>query len=952
MPSTCCTPKVEHIRCKCQTCKLHDMIEYERALGYSLPTLHEDTQQPETTTNDSDITVQSAVEAKVEHEDSGLQVETNVNFSDQVEQYQLLVGKPLSDPTYEKANSQAVDLTTFMSRPIRIFSKIWEVNESPQYVNAINPWDLFLSDPKVANKIETFKLLHGTLKLKIMVNGSPFHYGRMFVGLRPTKFDNNTLTDGPVTPGVSLSYTDENAAGSNKTMNNMACLYSQRPHVFIDPSTNQPQQISWPFFAATNWIDLTDQETIDRMGVLEIWELTQLQHSNGATDEVEISIFAWMEDVEFAGLTAAAPATAQMAVDKIQGSNKTKKRKPKKKAKPTFTNISGEDEHKPNGVVSAPAALLADFAGYFTEIPYIGKFAKSTQIASGAVSSIARLFGFSRPAVLTDTAFYKSQPIGNLANTSGADPIFKLTLDPKQELTIDPTTVGLGEEDQMSFGYLIKREAFIDYFNWSTIVAQNTGLLYSIQVHPMIAPIYQTGANDTVVRCQTPLSFVSYPFNNWSGSLRYRFQIVASQYHRGRLLFVYEPTLSTTGTVTDTNDRYSHIVDISEERDVTFEINWTQKEAYRKIDIFRAQKLSAWEGPTGAIGTDADDVANCNGRLNVYVLNALAAPITDSSVSVNVFISGGDSYEVRNPRGTLGQDVAYANSTTDVGPPTLAQMATEGMTVDENLPEQDTTYVLNGEYTEFCKEQSHVYYGEAVVSFRSLLKRYNYFRSLEPLESLNVNNWYTVMYRTFIYPQGPGPSYGSSIASAMTPIAGPTNYNLVPMTMMRYCMQAYVGFRGGCRWKVLYCGTNNQLQPLSVGRNPEYLSNESQVNIINDNGSYSLSRVVREKWRADNCQDSAAGTALTGVATQPGLEYELPFQTALRYAECNEPGDTEVPPYTGLNQGSQTVSFDYRETANQYHWLQFYTAAAEDFSLFFFIGAPARIPSDVNIVTL
>jgi hypothetical protein len=509
----------------------------------------------------------------------------------------------------------------------------------------------------------------------------------------------------------------------------------------------------------------------------------------------------------------------------------------------------------------------------------------------------------------------------------------------------------LGDEDQMSFGYLVKKEAWIDFFNWNTTTTQNTGLLYSIQVHPMIAPIFLAGANEVPVRCMTPVSFVAYPFKHWSGSLRYRFQIVASQYHRGRLLFVFEPSLATAGTVSDTNDRYSHIVDISEERDVTFEVNWAQKEAYRRVDTFRAQKLCSWEGPSGTIGTDAEDVAACNGRINVYVLNALAAPIDTSNVKINVFISGGDSFEVRNPAGTMGQDTAYAMSELTVGPPTLAQSAIEGFTDQENMPEQDTTYVLNGEYTEFCKEQSHVYFGEAVVSFRSLLKRYNYYRSLEPPESLNVNNWYTVIYRLFNYPCGPGPSYGSSIASSVTQIAGPINYNLLPMTMMRYCMQAYVGFRGGCRWKVLYCGTNNQLQPLSVGRNPDHLAQESQVFLINDNGSASVSAVQRTKWQSDTCQDSAAGVALTGVASQPGLEYELPFQTALRYAECNEPGATRLDPYCGLNQGSQSVSFDYRETANQYHWLQFYTAAAEDFSLFFFIGAPARLPSDVNSVT-
>jgi hypothetical protein len=233
-------------------------------------------------------------------------------------------------------------LDTFMSRPVRIFSKFWQVGESPAYLNEINPWELFLNNPRVLNKLETFKLLQGKVCIKIVVNGSPFHYGKMVVACRPSAIDNNNTTIGPVS--IVQVQSNRNEAGGFRFFPAMRTLYTSRPHVYIDPSTNQPQTIHWPFFTSGNYIDLTDPLTVFRMGKLEIWELNTLRHANGATDGVEITMFAWMENAKFAGLTAGIPAIAQSGVER--------KKVNKKKSKPTFKNVSGGDEYKPNGLIS------------------------------------------------------------------------------------------------------------------------------------------------------------------------------------------------------------------------------------------------------------------------------------------------------------------------------------------------------------------------------------------------------------------------------------------------------------------------------------------------------------------------------------------------------------------------------------------------------------------------
>lgn len=897
---------------------------------------------------------------EVKETDTTNEVEVNVAFSDPVRQYDLIVGRPLSDQTYMISEvGSADDLSTFMGRPIRIFTKTWEVGETPNYVNEINPWELFLSDPKVANKLETFKLLQGSLKLKIMVNGSPFHYGRMVVGCRPTSIDNNSVNYTPVQPLLITNYFD---VGGERTINALASLYTQRPKVFLDPATNQPQLIDWPFFVGENYIDLTDFATIDRMGRLEIWELSKLKHANGSTDAVEISIFAWMTDVHFAGLTAEPPSTAQS-----ETSTTARKKKKSKKKTPKFEGMSKEEagEYKKDGLISGPASTIRDYANYFTEIPYIGPFAKATSIGAGAVSSIAKLFGYSRPPVLQDVQFVRPQNIGGLAYVHGADPIQKLTLDPKQELTVDPGTTGLTPDDQMSFGYIMKREAWIDVFDWQTATTQNTGMIYSILVNPTITPTFQEGGIN--IKCNTPISMLARPFEYWSGSLRYRFQIVASQFHRGRLLFVYEPSYINLGTVEDTNDRFAHIVDIAEERDVTFEVNWTQSEAYKLTE--RGMSIENGVATTEGIGLGGALADYANGKISVYVVNQLAAPTDNANVEINVFISGGDSLEFKSPR-SMGS-VAYARNDVAVGPPSLAQSETimvsfaqseakkqesSGaiVTHQENAPEHDTMYVLNGNPTCMHAEQSDVYFGEAIVSIRSLLKRYCLHRVLATPEN-ETGAIYCNTWDIYNVPTGPGPTYGSSNASNLTRIgAGSSPYNICAMTYIRWFMSAFIGYRGGVRWKITFFNEDMDIMSVRVVRDykPQN-SGESVSGTAVFTGGTSVNQVSQNFLQERTYRSTMSGAAVTAANVNPTLEYEIPFYSNRRYQETGfDPEGSVFVNQPELVSRRHMISYTSRhENANNFSWIETHCAIGEDFSFFFFIGAPPSMGGDALLVT-
>lgn len=218
---------------------------------------------------------------------------------------------------------------------------------------------------------------------------------------------------------------------------------------------------------------------------------------------------------------------------------------------------------------------MARVAGYLTSVPIIGPFALATQIAAGAVAGIAKIFGFSRPTLLTDLAFYKGRTFSPLATTVGGDASMKLTLDPKQEVTVDPAVVGFSNVDEMSLASILAREGLVANVGWATTDTIDTELAI-IPVTPMLCDRqYDAGMYNMRRTDATPLAYVGHSFSQWTGSLRYRIQIISSSFHKGQLQICYYPTVKDPmPTLDPTNVTYNKIVDISKDTSIEFEIPW------------------------------------------------------------------------------------------------------------------------------------------------------------------------------------------------------------------------------------------------------------------------------------------------------------------------------------------------------------------------------------------
>lgn len=917
---------------------------------------------------------ESSTPMPVQVEDTSHETEKNVTFADDIEQNALLYAVPFRDSTYERQIQTGDELADFFKRPVEIYAFTWDVGIP--YTNlAIFPWQLYMSDTAVLAKLDTFKLVHATLKIKILVNGTPFHYGRIFVGVYPSEYTNNTSALLPDTTTLVTNYRNEYNTG---TMNYQAnrTMFSSRPHVLINPGKNDPALISWPFFAATDWADVISRNDWARLGQLEIWELNPLAHSNGGNTEVRVSFIAWLEDVEVAGITTALPGQSskyyrmrqrakqikkltpipeepppkvEEVVEKppfnpesskpkkTKGANKSKSKTPTKRMP-----VSKPTEYGQNGAVSAPMSALASAAGYFTEIPVIGKFAKATEIGASAMGRIASIFGFSKPVVLDKHCFMVQSYYSDLASTSGTDNILKLSVDPKQEITVDPSTVGLRSDDELAFMNIAKREALIHSFEWvvdSSTAGNPFGHLWACRVHPLIAPRFSSS------QCLTPVGFIAYPFQHWTGALRFRVQVVCSQMHSGRLLIAYNPDKSNSvGVTADMNTRFCHIMDISEETDVTFEINWAQAEAFREVDLDFANNDSVILGPISVM--TGNDNFRCNGRLDIYVLNRLSAP-TPANAYVNVWMSAGDSFKVNNPR-TIGRSswsAAGGNFPLPIYEPESSKyfyaeasnVTRVELTDQENAPAQNTHYVLNGDYDDGVNDLNEVYFGETIVSIRTMLKRYNVHSVLPFVLNFTSGDLVSASSTRTIFPSGRSAGqYGSSLTD------NATNGSL--MTYLRYYCQGYIGFRGSIRWKTMCLKDDLDTSKHYILRIMNRIANQVIVYVDLGNAADTAATLAQTYQNSGNVSGAAAGITQNPLHMGPGALAEIPFQQPLRYAEIHETTNADVR-YSGMYAGFRVGMNTFQTGATEYVPLELLCAGGEDATFFFFVGVPPIIPS-------
>ena len=679
---------------------------------------------------------------------TGTDVEAAIIESETVRFVDNAAGDTLVLPTTDNPVARVDDtddltLGRFFARPTLIHTASWTTSDIVGNLGtSFDPWSLFLSSTAIRKKLDNFAYLRGNLHIKILVNGTPFQYGAVRYCYFPYASAGKIRTN----PSTSLP---------------LLVPYSQVPGVFLHPQANAGGQMTLPFFYLKNWLDITTASDVATMGSIQPVVFAPLRLAvTGGTTSVTLRTYAWMTDVQLMG------STLKLA---LQG-----------------------DEYG-DGPVSLPASAVAAAARALTKIPVIGRFARATEIGAGAISKIAALFGYTNVPVIDDVHAFVPLNAPHLAGTQIGQPVQKLTVDPKQELSIDSSFHSLGSEDELSISYLKKKESYFGATSWSTSDAAGDQI-FNLRVNPNldfnVAINNSASARVGIRSYQVPLSYFGRLFTYWRGDIKVRIKVVCTKFHKGRLKISYDPVANISASDPPENVCYTQILDIGEHDDVTFVIPYHQPEGWKTIDKGISEFTPNYTGGSSLAPRTAFD----NGTLTVRILNTLTAPAA-STVNLLFFVSGGENFEYAAPAVTLNAgQTAY---------PTMFDLQGEDTT------DVTSTEMVIGTKAEIMPERYAVNMGECVASLRSLLHRHTLYqvRTVSDATAGTTNSRIQTVFRRF--PAVPGyNALGSRSASNVVAASGTSPFVFTQMTPISWVTSAFCGYRGSFNW-ALSLGADN-----------------------------------------------------------------------------------------------------------------------------------------------
>jgi hypothetical protein len=814
------------------------------------------------------------------------------NFNEQDAGWTTTIGSGM-DATMNLSKTSDSTLGNFLGRPTRIAEYSWSVGQ-PLF-EKLNPWKLFLNDPRVAEKIANYELYRSKLHVKMVISGTGFHYGRALVSYNPLiGYDDITVT---------RNFLDADLVAA-----------SQKPHFFLNPTNNTGGQLDLPFFWPKNYLSLSTTDR-DDMGELAIKSFSNLLHANGGDDPVTITVYAWASDVVL---------TMPTAITTLTLADYT----------PQAGMMNSGDEYG-QGIISTPASAVAKAAGKLKDVPMIAPYARATEMVAMGVGELANHWGYSRPPIVTDIVQQKPTPTGNMANTDAADAVMKLSLDSKQELTIDSRTVGLDGEDQMDIGRFCARESYLTQFG---MTAQDgpDALLWNARVTPNL---YNKNGSELH---PTPMAYMATAFEKWQGSIKFRFQAVKSNFHKGKLLIRWDPRAHSSAI--QYNTVYSRVIDLAECDDFEIVVGWGQAEPF-----LSCSEMSTTTNVYSASSRFSNDtLGRYNGVLEVAVVNSLVSPSADSDISFNVFVSACEDLKFGEPTtdklkkfnlwatpgGYVPQSGKYVPQSGVIDASAIAgtsEGATDAPTNPDPIkPIADTCAVAD--------QTMNVFFGEAPTSIRELNRRYILHRT----DARSYNTGFSSQILK-IRDKGLGLWPGFDPNGIDT--EGTVPCNITIPTFAQWFSTSYAGWRGATRTKYTF-GGNVDSTP-SVTR----IGYSSAARYTESDSNWTTQEAATKRLTYAASAFTSGGAATTNIGVNDTIEVDIPYYQGTRFTTARAPsGDFANGAHSamvelvmfGSNQGPP-------EQEDVTAYIKSWKSVGEDFTLFFFTGCPIVYKNEIAV---
>lgn len=883
---------------------------------------------------------------KTEHSASASKRVENLQFEDNVGLQSFTVPHN-RDATFNVGMETNVGLATFLERPIYYKDIQWTATFTDHgdsvFTTFFDPFKEWQNNAQIKDKIKNYTYISFDLNVRFMYNGSPFQYGKMMINYVPYGEDYSDIQ--PTKPNEHKPYVYRNscAAAAYEAYYLTATsgspeiyfrYFSTYPTTYLDPAGNEVVEMNLPFLWHKNAFVVGAGESC---GTIQMADLVPLWVANtNAPQELTISVFLQATNIKLGVPTQLVPfAPIRM------------RRKKQHFIPPEAEHQDmeeEEDDEYDHGPVSGVASAVAQAAGHLEKVPVIGGFARATKVGASMVGGIAKIFGFSTPQDGLPKPMYLTSA-GRMAETIGEDNSHVLALDPKQELSVDPKQL-FSTEDEMAFKSIITREQFISKSWWQKdhgfFTAPNTRTLFCGLVNPSLLSRtgdYTVAPNTYRLTMDTPGGRISKMFAYWRGSIIFRVEVVCTAMHKGRLLLSFDPNYTAAPAeaqipTSSINTRYSTIMDIAKGKSQEFKIEYNSFYPYLRQK--RSIEHSTFK-PTRNTQTTMDtltayDPKSDMGIFTVEILTDLTAPISTNGMDnshapaqVLIWMRCGDDMEFAQPH---EEDTDPKTAVSDPGWGSYFYLPYA--TIFEDTEEDEVEEMDVNPQT--LDPAANNFFGEAVVSLRSLVKRY----TLVQVGDIGTNN--------------PG-GITSLFAWRNVPM-----YSPLPITgfVRRHSFQSYISpmylmMRGSSRWKLFNISPQTNAQNGWAGAMYAFFQRESYYGPTPpDTIQGLLGSTATTEQIATFMPHGYNGVAIESVVTQPFLTAQLPFYSNTRFALAVNTLNVSGSAHEALVQNytmDQVLYGSYKayttgSNVGAGNQLYEYYSVGDDFTLSFFLAPP------------
>lgn len=491
------------------------------------------------------------------------------------------------------------NIADFLAKPVNVASGTFTTaNVANDTLLFADIFSLVNAQTIWVNKLQGFLNIRGDVKMRLVVNPTPFQAGLLRLNYFPCA---NQMTNEMYSHIFNRD------------------TISQLPGTYLNLNDNFCE-VTVPYIAPTSFLARDRVATNDHVSwgqvILKVFE--PLRTGTGPTT-VTWTLWMSIENLELSGmvqpqmmissnLDISELCEPQMAVKKRKGRSPI-----------------DQEQNSGKGPVAKVMSSGVQLAEDLSAFPLLAPLAKPASWVLAAMGGLAESFGWSKPTYNEGPCAVTRNVHTYCVNSDTNDNCQPLSLRSDNKISAI-TDASPGSVDEMSLNFIKTRWAYFQDFSWATsgIIGD---LLYTSRVQPDVYQRNYTVGGSTV-STNIPAGALSKFYYHYRGSFEYRIRIIKTGFHTGTLAVTWTPGESAVApSYSQTPYMYRQIIDIQEGSDFIFNLPYLVSQDYLQTNEYM-------------------------GVLTVHVVNPLLAPATVSpTVDIMVEVRGGPDLTFVNPAG-------------------------------------------------------------------------------------------------------------------------------------------------------------------------------------------------------------------------------------------------------------------------------------------------------------